>query len=225
VPERWHHVTQRGNHQQRVFFDDSDRKFYLELLRHHCSRQCVRVAGYCLMNNHVHLLAIPEAEQGLARALGRAHNDYARWLNLRRRETGHVWQNRFYSCPLDSTHEWQALRYVELNPVRAGLVRCAVEWRWSSAALHVGGADQAGFVDCTDWSMRWSAATWDAVLHHGVQDALLLDRIRTATRTGRPAGNEEFVASVEASLGRPIRPRKRGPKAKRAGVLEQLVVT
>ena len=174
MPGCWHHVTQRGNHQQRVFFGDSDRKVYLELLRHHCSRQRVRLAGYCLMNNHVHLLAIPEVEMAMARALGRAHNDYARWLNLRRREIGHVWQNRFYSCPLDNSHQWEALRYVELNPVRAGLVRGAVDWRWSSAALHVGGPDQAGFVDCTDWSQRWSATTWGVVLHHGVQDASLI---------------------------------------------------
>jgi len=145
VPGCWHHATQRGNHQQRVFFEDSDRKFYLELLQHYCSRQSVRVAGYCLMNNHVHILAIPEAGNGLARALGRAHNDYARWLNLRRRETGHVWQNRFYSCPLDNAHQWEALRYVELNPVRAGLMHRAMEWRRSSAALHVGEPHQTGF--------------------------------------------------------------------------------
>jgi putative transposase len=169
---------------------------------------------------------IPEAEIALARALGRAHNDYARWLNLRRREIGHVWQNRFYSCPLDNSHQWEALRYVELNPVRAGLVQCAVDWLWSSAALHVGGPDPAGFVDCADWSERWSAATWDAVLLDGVQDALLMERIRTATRTGRPAGNEEFVARAEARLGRSLRPSKRGPKSKSCRALEaQLVVT
>jgi putative transposase len=226
VPGCWHHVTQRGNHQQRVFFDDSDRKFYLELLRHHCSRQRVRVAGYCLMNNHVHLLAIPEAENCLARAFGRAHNDYARWLNLRRRETGHVWQNRFYSCPLDNAHQWDALRYVELNPVRAGLVRSAAEWQWSSAVPHLGGPDETAVVDYTDWSARWSAETWDAVLHHGVQDAMLLERIRTATRTGRPAGSEEFVGRAEATLGRSLRPRKRGPKVKRGQAAElQLVVS
>lgn len=178
------------------------------------------------MSNHVHLLAIPEAENCLARALGRAHNDYARWLNMRRRETGHVWQNRFYSCPLDNAHQWEALRYVELNPVRAGLVQGAAEWRWSSAVLHVGGPDQTSAVDCTDWNSRWSAGTWDAVLHRGIQDAVLLERIRTATRTGRPVGNEVFLASAEASLGRSLRPRKRGPKPKRAGASElQLVVT
>jgi len=178
------------------------------------------------MSNHVHLLAIPEAETALATALGRAHYDYARWLNLRRREIGHVWQNRFYSCPLDHAHQWEALRYVELNPVRAGLVRSAVDWLWSSAAVHVGGPDTAGFVDCTDWSERWSAAAWDAVLQNGVQDALLVERIRTATRTGRPAGNEEFIATAEVSLGRSLRPGKRGPKSKRTVVREaQLVVT
>src|SRR6266478_1975383 len=131
VPGCWHHVTQRGNQQQTVFFDDSDRKFYLDLLRRYCSRHSVRITGYCLMGNHVHLLAIPAHQTGLAHALGRTHNDYARWLNLRRRQSGHVWQNRFYSCALDEEHKWTALRYVEQNPVRAGLVASAAEWLWS----------------------------------------------------------------------------------------------
>jgi putative transposase len=214
VPGCWHHATQRGNHQQTVFFEDSDRRFYLELLRHHCSRHGVRIAGYCLMNNHVHLLAIPEAKNGLARALGRAHNDYARWLNLRRRETGHVWQNRFYSCPLDGPHQWDALRYVELNPVRAGLVPFALEWRWSSATAHVSGPDQTGWIDRTDWCERWSRASWDAALRYGIQDTALLDRIRSATRTGRPAGSEDFLKRAEASAGRPLRVQKPGPAGK-----------
>jgi putative transposase len=178
------------------------------------------------MNNHVHILAIPEAGNGLARALGRAHNDYARWLNLRRRETGHVWQNRFYSCPLDNAHQWEALRYVELNPVRAGLVHRAMEWRWSSAAVHVGEPHQTGFVDCSDWSTQWSAVTWNAALRDGVGDSLLLERIRSATRTGRPAGDEEFVRSAEARLGRRLKPGKRGPKVKRTEMPQlQLVVS
>ncbi len=178
------------------------------------------------MNNHVHILAIPAGKHGLARALGRTHNDYARWLNLRRRETGHLWQNRFYSCPLDEAHRWEALRYVELNPVRAGLARCALDWRWSSAVAHANGSDQTGLIDWTDWCERWSRTAWDAALRYGIQDAALLERIRSATRTGRPAGCEEFLKRAEASVGRPLRLQRRGPKAKSIGGAPlQLVVS
>jgi len=109
---------------------------YLQLLREHCGRHAVRIAGYCLMSNHVHLLAIPHSVRGLANALGRAHTDYARWHNVRLGDPGHVWQNRFYSCPPDERHRWEALRYLELNPVRAGLAGRATDWPWSSGSAH-----------------------------------------------------------------------------------------
>jgi putative transposase len=120
-----HHVTQRGNRRETVFYEDADRATYLKLLTAHCRRNAVRLTGYCLMGNHVHLLLAPDREDGLAKTLGRAHTDYSRWLNVKRGETGHVWQNRYFSCPLDERHQWEALRYVELNPVRAGLALAA----------------------------------------------------------------------------------------------------
>jgi putative transposase len=212
VPGCWHHVTQRGNHQQTVFFDDSDREFYRSLLHRHATQHGVRITGYCLMGNHVHLLAVPEDDTGLAYALGRAHLDYSRWLNMRRQETGHLWQSRFYSCPLDEAHQWEALRYVELNPVRAGMAARAADWRWSSAHAHLTGRDDTGLVDCTDWEARWSAHSWGDVLDHGVDDADLLARIRESTRTGRPAATDDSLKRIEASIGRPLHPRKRGPK-------------
>jgi putative transposase len=222
VPGCWHHVTQRGNHQQTVFFDDAHRRCYLELVRHYCERHSVRITGYCLMGNHVHLLAIPSCEGGLARALGRAHNDYSRWLNVERQETGHLWQNRFYSCALDEAHQWQALRYVELNPVRAGLVAQPAEWRWSSAAAHIAGRDPAGMIDWPDWRDRWSPEGWRQVLENGVDEADLIERIREATRTGRPAAGTEFLERIEAGIGRPLRPLKRGPKKKGAAAIGQM---
>jgi len=212
IPGCWHHVTQRGNRRQTVFAGDRDRSMYLDLLRQHCRRAAVAIAGYCLMGNHVHLLAIPASETALAKGLGRAHNDYARWWNVARGETGHVWQNRFYSCPLEERHQWEALRYVELNPVRAGLVREAAEWPWSSATAHLAGVDRSGILEMASWRARWSAEAWRDVLWAGVDDAALLERIREATRTGRPLGDEAFVSQVEAGSHRTLRPRKRGPK-------------
>ena len=218
VPGDWHHITQRGNHQQTVFFDDSDREFYLRLLRRHTTRHSVRITGYCLMGNHVHLLAVPNDAAGLSHALGGTHVDYARWVNMRRQETGHLWQNRFYSCPLDDAHQWAALRYVELNPVRAGMVDQAGGWRWSSAQAHLSGCDPAGFIDFADWHARWSADSWCDALNHGVADADLIARIREATRTGRPAATVDYVKRVEISLGRQLLPLKRGRKTKELGI-------
>ena len=216
LPDCWHHVTQRGNHRQEVFPDDASRRFYLEVLRHQCEKYAVRLGGYCLMGNHVHLLAIPARANSLAGALGRTHNDYARWLNLRCGRTGHLWQNRFYSCAMDEAHRWDALRYVELNPVRAGLARYATDWEWSSAQAHCSGLDRLRLLDWSDWFDRWTPITWNDVLEHGVDDVDLLSRIREATLSGRVAGDEEFLAMAERALGRSLRPKKRGPRAKTA---------
>jgi putative transposase len=132
---------------------------------------------------------------------------------MRRQETGHLWQNRFYSCPLDDRHQWEALRYVELNPVRAGLAAQASDWRWSSARMHLNGFDDSGFVHSEDWLARWSAHSWRDVLDRGVDDADLIGAIRDATRTGRPAADDDYIARAESLLGRSLRPQKRGPKS------------
>ena len=115
-----HHVTQRGNNRQVIFSTDADRVTYLELLREYTQLYGLSLLGFCLMSNHVHLIALPQTPMALAHSLKQAHGRYASYWNARQRSTGHVWQGRFYSCPLDESHLWAALRYVELNPVRAG---------------------------------------------------------------------------------------------------------
>ena len=137
-----HHATQRGNNRQQLFFAPEDYRYYLELLADHARRFGVEVLGYCLMPNHVHLIAAPESEASLARALGRTHSEFALALNRTEGRTGHVFQNRFFSCVLGGTHLLRALRYVERNPVRAGLA--AVAW---------GGPGRAPA--CTPRRTRW----------------------------------------------------------------------
>ena len=117
-----YHVTQRGTNGQTVFYSVADRKTYLYLLRANLEDCNVRILAFCLMSNHVHWIIVPGTEDSLARLFRRVHGRYAQYLNARRQRNGHLWQNRFYSCPLGETHLWTALRYVELNPVRAGLV-------------------------------------------------------------------------------------------------------
>jgi len=126
-----HHVTQRGNARQVILATDADRVTYLELLRQYSQLYCLSVLGYCLMSNHVHLIAVPQTGDAFAKTLKNAHGCYASYWNAQHSSTDHVWQGRFYSCPLDESHLWAALRYVELNPVRAGMVSGAELWRWS----------------------------------------------------------------------------------------------
>jgi len=123
IPGVPHHVTQRGNNRQDVFFVDGDRVRYLDLLRDQCAHEGVRVLAYCLMTNHVHLVAAPGEEDGLQRAVGRSHFLYTQYINRLHRRSGHLWQGRFFSCPPDDAHALDALRYVEMNPVRARMTR------------------------------------------------------------------------------------------------------
>jgi REP-associated tyrosine transposase len=210
VPGCWHHVTQRGNFQQTVFYDAAERRQYLQLLKFHCARHEVRIAGYCLMGNHVHLLLIPDGPDSLALAMGHTHTAYSRWINIVRCRVGHLWQNRYYSCVLDEDHQWEALRYAELNPLRAGLAVDPAHWQWSSANAHLTGWDPTGLLDFSDWRQRWSSAMWREALDCGIADAALAARIRDATRRGRPLGDDDFVTRIEQTTGRQIHLRKRG---------------
>jgi putative transposase len=132
------HVTQRGNARQFIFEEDSDRCVYLDLLSQYAVLHELALVGYCLMSNHVHLVVVPHREDSLAATLKNTHGRYAAYWNVRRKSSGHVWQGRYYSCPLDRAHLWAALRYVELNPVRAGMAKTAEAWEWSSARAHLG---------------------------------------------------------------------------------------
>jgi putative transposase len=159
-----HHVTQRGNARREVFYSDNDRLVYLSLLQHHSKVARLEILGYCLMSNHVHLITVPRAPDALARALHHTHGRYAIYLNSRMAATGHVWQGRYYSCPLDVGHLWEALRRTELNPLRASMVRCASDWPWSSAAVHCGAAPVAPWLDIDLWGRRWSTDDWRTYL-------------------------------------------------------------
>ena len=125
IPGMPHHITQRGNRRQPTFFCEEDYAAYLELMGQWCKERGVAVWAYCLMPNHVHLIAVPKSEDGLRRAIGKAHRRYTRRVNFREQWRGHLWQGRFASFVLDEPYLLAAARYVELNPVRAGLATCA----------------------------------------------------------------------------------------------------
>jgi len=209
-----HHVTQRGNGRQEVFFTDSDRLVYLSLLQQHAGRLKLDILGYCLMPNHVHLIVVPHAVGSLQGALHHTHGRYATYLNSRRAASGHVWQGRYYSCPMDDDHLWRALRYVERNPVRAGIVANAESYAWSSARSHSGEAADP-LVDVAWWSARWTAAEWREFLQSPFAEEDT-DRLRRNTHCGRPLGSTEFVHRLERLLGRPLETQKGGRPKKPA---------
>ena len=203
-----HHVTQRGNRRQPVFFCDADYRTYKELLAEGCRAARVDVLAYCLMPNHVHLILVPKDEDGLRAALAETHRRYTRHVNFREGWRGFLWQGRFASVPMDEEYLMACARYVELNPVRAKLVRRARDWRWSSARTHLAGHDD-GLVTVAPLLRR--VTDWAAFLGEGL-DADALEAIRAGERTGRPLGDARFVKRLETRLGRTLARLKPGPK-------------
>jgi putative transposase len=204
-----HHVTQRGNARQFILANDDERTVYLNLLHKYVSLCELSLLGYCLMSNHVHLLVVPHKSDSLARALKQTHGRYASYWNATHRSSGHVWQGRFYSCPLDQSHLWMALRYVELNPVRAGLVGRAELWPWCSTAVHCGDTGDPLALELRTWKERWSKESWKEYLGTGERPGEIA-AIRQCTHTGRPLGAESFVCSLEDATQRRLRQQKGG---------------
>lgn len=208
VPGLPHHVTQRGNRRQQTFFNDDDYRAYIALVAEHCRASGVSVLAYCLMPNHVHLVLVPETADGLSSGLGEAHRRYTRRINVREGWRGYLWQGRFASFPLDEQHLYAAVRYVELNPVRAGLKRRARDWRWSSARAHLAGEDDELV---TVSPMLDRIEDWRAYLREGLSTAEH-QALRRHERTGRPLGSDEFLSDLEMRLERPLKKGKPGPK-------------
>jgi len=138
VPGLPHHVVQRGVRRMDVFFSDADRWEYLKQLAELGQRCGVSYLAWCLMTNHVHLIAIPAEEDSLARGIGEAHRRYTRYINFREGWRGYLFQGRFHSFPLEDTYLLAAVRYVLTNPVRAGIVDKPWDYPWSSARWFVG---------------------------------------------------------------------------------------
>ena len=223
IPGLPHHVTQRGNNRQDVFFTDADREVYLELLGRQCETFGLTVDGYCLMTNHVHLIATPRDEDSLAKAVGRTNLYYTRYINRLHGRSGHLWQDRFFSCPLDDAYFWTAMIYVERNPVRAKLVRKPWRWPWSSATAHVTGVDPTatretpGLLDLAAWAKPQPPdGDWRESICRP-QDEQTLIRFRTWSNRGCPLGSDSFLSKLETLLNRRLRPAKRGrPRKKKA---------
>ncbi|HLX60526.1 MAG TPA: transposase [Planctomycetota bacterium] len=210
IPGVPHHVTQRGNRRMNVFDDDSSRLLYLSFFDRYRKAHGVDVWAYCLMSNHVHWIVVPRHEHSLARCFRDTHTAYAAAVNKRRAESGHLWQGRFFSCPLDEPHVWAAVRYVERNPVRARIVRQAENYAWSSAAAHCGQCEDPML--SAEFPPRGVLKDWSEFLKS--EDDAQTDEIRRNTHTGRPCGGTEFAERLEKMLGRVLQPQRAGRKKK-----------
>jgi putative transposase len=198
-----YHVTERGVDRDRVFFQVGDRVSYLTLASSLRQMTQVRVLAWCLMSNHVHWVVAPERVDSLPQFFRHLQGRYAQAVNARRGRVGHLWQNRYFACALDRTRLWTAIRYVELNPVRAGMVSNPLDYRWSSAALHANGPspEKPQLLDWEFWREHGGATAWREMLGVG-DDALTVGNLRASTYAGKPFGSEQFVEKQEKLFGR-----------------------
>jgi len=204
-----HHVTQRGNYRQTVFAAAEDYAQYLDFLAQYAPQSDLEIWAYCLMPNHVHLVCVPQQPDSLSRALHTVHMKYAQYFNKKRDTVGHLWQGRFFSCALDERHVYAAVRYVEQNPVRGGLVSVPDDYRWSSAKAHIAGEKNpvlSGRCFLLETVADWRQYLGTGAGPGGEEEATIIK----ATLTGRPCGREDFIKGVEERLGRTLTPQQRG---------------
>ena len=195
-----HHVTQRGNNREQVFFDDQDRQTYLEFLKHYTQKHHVDIWAYCLMTNHIHLLAVPHVQEGLALGVGLANQCYTRYINRKYLRSGRVWQNRFYSCIVDTDdHLWTVARYIENNPVKAGHVADVLAYQWSSVRHHLEREPDPLLVGST-WLKDGDRDNYRSFLLD--DDEQMSNAIKQATRRGRPFCSTATLVQLESLLGR-----------------------
>lgn len=210
LPDVPHHVTQRGVRSMNVFYSPDDYRLYKELMREQCERFGVKIIAYCLMTNHVHLIAVPSTEESISRAIGEAHRLYTRAINFRLKVRGYLFQGRFFSTPLDEQHLFAALRYVEQNPVRAGILRDSWKYPYSSARFHIG--EEPADPLLSEYSLLGQVEDWKAFLETAPSE---IDMIREKTRTGRPCGDESFYQKIREDTGMDYAPKSAGrPKKK-----------
>ena len=203
-----HHVTQRGNRKLQTFFIDEDYRAYIRLMAWWCKACSVEIWAYCLMPNHVHMIAVPAREDSFRRAIGEAHRLYTLRINGRNGWRGHLWQGRFFSYPMDEAHLLAAARYIELNPVRAGLTAKPESYPWSSAFAHLRGFDDqlVTVAPLLDMVVNWKTFIGTAI------DGELTAGLKSHETTGRPLGDEAFIAFLEEKTGRNLREKQPGPK-------------
>jgi putative transposase len=208
-----HHVIQRGNNREKIFFDKKDREQYLLLLKKYSDKWGSPILAYCLMSNHVHLLTRPKEEESLYKMMQGVTLCYTQYINRKYKRTGRLWESRYHSCIVDKEkYMWAVARYIEQNPTMAKIVKRVDDFPYSSARAHIQGiSDEVLGEDLFEEGQR---KDYREFLRAGIPEEEKY-RIRYSTRTGRLFGSETFVKTVEKKLDRililksPGRPKKK----------------
>lgn len=208
IPDCPHHVIQRGNRRQQTFFRDEDYQHYINLMAESCQQYNVEVWAYCLMPNHIHLIAVPQDEVAFSKAFGEAHKEYARYINRQKGWTGHLWQSRFSSFAMDETYLLSCAKYIELNPVKANLCRKAEDWPWNSAHAHL---TQKSDALCIVEPLLKYIKDWQAFLTEGDSKHI---EIKNNMNSPFPLASDQFLDELEEKYQRSFRKKKAGRKPK-----------
>ncbi len=207
-----HHIIQRGNRRQKVFFQKEDRSHYLSILKKFSHKYKLAIWAYCLMDNHIHLIAVPSTNDGLAKAIGETHKIYTWRINQREKWRGYLWEGRFKSFVMAHDYLYKAVRYVERNPVRAGIVQQAQDYEWSSARAHVKKNKDPLL---SEFYLMNEIKDWRTYLADDKEEEI--NAIRKQIKAGLPWGDQEFIKQLEEKLGKTLRVLKQGRPKSRKG--------
>ena len=222
IPGCLHHIVHRGNNQQKIFFDSDDYDTYLRLFERYKERYGFRVLSYCLMSNHVHIVGIPSMKNSISNLIQYTHGRYSVILNKKMGKCGHNWQSRHKAFPCDEFHGIASMRYTEMNPVRAGIVKKAWEYKWSSARVHTGLEKAGSLLDTSWWNMHFSATEWQSMLVLQADDDTV-ERIRESNITGYPLGDDKFHILVKEKTGKLFRKKSRGRKCQNLNLVSDTI--
>ncbi len=220
------HVIQRGNNRQPVFFTDNDYLLYLEYLKAAAKKHQCDIHAYVLMTNHVHLLITPHKPDGIAKTMQSLGRRYVYHINRCYRRTGTLWEGRYKASLVDSAQYLLACyRYIELNPVRAGMVNTPQEYRWSSYRAHAQGVPDDLITDHMEYlalgrTLVERQQAYQALFVRYI-DAQMLQAIRDYLNQCRVLGSERFKDEIEQQLKRRVRPGKAGRPKKQLADDEQ----
>ncbi|MCK4245286.1 MAG: transposase [Candidatus Omnitrophica bacterium] len=204
-----HHIIQRGNNRQAVFFDDEDRRVYLKLLKKYTDECNCKIKAYCLMNNHIHLLLIPQHDNSLSKTMQKLSLRYTQYINSKYKRTGRLWECRFHSSVVDrERYLWSVCRYIERNPIRAKIVNEPVKYKWSSAKVNTSLDQQDNLVEPI-WQDHLEREEYIKFLNQP-DNKDEIGRIRKSTFGGIPMGTDEFLKDIAKTLGVIIKIRPRG---------------
>jgi putative transposase len=213
VPGLPHHLFQRGNNKQNVFRDLKDKRFFIEKIKREAEENSVRIGAYCLMTNHFHFLLFPDTKENFIRFVKSASQKYSQYFNRKYKRTGKVWENRYKLNIVDPEACWVLARYVERNPIRAGLVERVEDYEYSSAAVHLcGGIDDL----VTEDILKGKRKEYIEFFHEKDADNKNeLDRIRDVIQRQKAIGSKDFLGRLRERFGMDFNIRMRGRPRKK----------